>query len=171
MQPEATTRTENETGTDRHTTHNILKLLATLGATFVVATIASQFMPGPWYEQLTKPSWTPPNWVFGPVWTILYAAMAIAAWLVWKGRSLSEVTRPMALFAGQLLLNGLWSYLFFGRQMIGMAFINIVALWLLIILTMIVFWRFNKYAGILFVPYLLWVTYAATLNFGLMYLN
>jgi tryptophan-rich sensory protein len=155
---------------DRITRH-ILKLVATLGATFLVAAIASQFMPGEWYQQLTKPAWTPPNWVFGPVWTILYAAMAVAAWLVWRNRSIAEVSRPLALFAVQLVLNGLWSYLFFGRQMIGMAFIDIMALWLLIILTTVVFWRYNRYAGILFVPYVLWVTYAATLNFQLMRLN
>jgi len=162
------TATSDETNS--RTTH-ILKLLVTLALTFAVAGAASQFMPGDWYQNLTKPSWTPPNWVFGPVWTVLYAAMAVAAWLVWRHRSLRQVARPMALFAVQLLLNGLWSYIFFGRQMIGMAFIDIIALWLLIILTMIVFWRHHTIAGVLFVPYVLWVTYAATLNFQFMRLN
>ena len=121
-----------------------------------------------WYAGLNKPAWTPPGWVFGPVWTVLYLSMAMAAWLVWrKGNALV----PMTLFAAQLLLNGAWSWLFFGMQNPGLAFVEIVLLWAAILATTIVFWRRSPAAGILFVPYLAWVSFAAVLNFAIWRLN
>jgi len=125
-----------------------------------------------WYAALTKPSWNPPNWVFGPVWTILYLMMAIAAWLVWRRKgSVAAAAVPLALFAVQLLLNALWSYLFFGLHRPDLAFAEIVLLWAAILATMLAFRRAVPLAGWLLLPYLLWVTFAAFLNFTIWRLN
>jgi translocator protein len=121
-----------------------------------------------WYAWLTKPSWTPPSWLFGPVWSILYLSMAVAAWLVWrKGNALV----PLVLFAFQLAFNLAWSWLFFGLHSPGTACIDIVLLWAAIAATMIAFWRRSPVAGLLFVPYLAWVSFAAILNFAIWRLN
>jgi benzodiazapine receptor len=121
-----------------------------------------------WYKDLAKPSWTPPDWVFGPVWTLLYMAMAIAAWRVWQKQGLRE---PLALFGVQLLFNAAWSWLFFGLRMPGAACVDVVLLWAAIIATTTVFWRADLAAGVLFVPYLLWVTFAMALNFAIWRMN
>jgi benzodiazapine receptor len=123
----------------------------------------------PWYASLAKPAWTPPNWVFGPAWTILFALMAVAAWMVWRQSGFLSVA--MALFALQLLLNVAWSALFFGMKSPAAGMVEIVILWLAILATTIVFWRFNRVAGWLFVPYLAWVAYAASLNFAIWRMN
>ena len=123
----------------------------------------------PWYANLSKPSWTPPNWLFGPVWTILYIAMAIAAWLVWRKAGLTAV--PMQLFLLQLLLNVAWSAVFFRLRSPGPAFVEIVMLWLAILATMIEFWRAVPLAGLLLLPYLIWVSYATALNYSIWRLN
>ncbi len=121
-----------------------------------------------WYAALAKPSWTPPGWLFGPVWSALYLSMAIAAWLVWRKGNASV---PMILFAVQLAFNAAWSWLFFGLQSPGMAFIDIVLLWAAIVATMVVFWQRSPAAGLLFVPYLAWVSFAAVLNWAIWRLN
>ena len=123
----------------------------------------------PWYANLSKPSRTPPNWLFGPVWTILYIAMAIAAWLVWRKAGLTAV--PMQLFLLQLLLNVAWSAVFFRLRSPGPAFVEIVMLWLAILATMIEFWRAVPLAGLLLLPYLIWVSYATALNYSIWRLN
>lgn len=123
----------------------------------------------PWYADLRKPSWTPPNWLFGLVWTILFLAMAIAAWLVWRKVGLTAA--PMQLFLLQLLLNVAWSALFFGLRSPGLAFAEIVMLWVAILATSIEFWRAVPAAGWLFLPYLIWVSYATALNFSIWRLN
>ena len=123
----------------------------------------------PWYASLSKPRWTPPNWLFGPVWTILFLAMAIAAWLVWGKVGLTAV--PMRLFLLQLLLNIAWSILFFGLRSPGLAFTEIILLWLAILATSIEFWRVVPAAGWLLLPYLTWVSYAAALYFSIWRLN
>lgn len=123
----------------------------------------------PWYGSLTKPHWTPPSWLFGPVWTILYVVMAVAAWLVWRHSSLSAV--PMWLFLLQLLLNVAWSAVFFRFHAPGWAFVEIAVLWCAILLTTIAFGRTVLLAGWLMVPYLLWVSYAGALNFAIWRLN
>ena len=123
----------------------------------------------PWYEGLSKPRWNPPNWLFGPVWTILYLAMAIAAWLVWRKVGLAAA--PMQLFLLQLLLNVAWSGLFFRLRSPGLAFIEIVVLWFAILETTIEFWRAVPAAGWLLLPYLIWVGYATALNFSIWRLN
>lgn len=116
-----------------------------------------------WYAGLVKPSWTPPSWVFGPVWTALYLSMAVAAWLVWRQ---GNARVPMILFGIQLTFNALWSWLFFGLHNPGAGLIGIVLLWIAIVATTVVFWRRSRWAGILFLPYLVWVTFAAALNFA-----
>jgi len=123
----------------------------------------------PWYAGLNKPRWTPPNWLFGPVWTILYMAMAIAAWLVWGKVGLTAA--PMQLFLLQLLLNVTWSALFFRLRSPGLAFAEIVILWFAILATSIAFWRAVPVAGWLLLPYLIWVGYAAALNCSIWWLN
>jgi tryptophan-rich sensory protein len=124
-----------------------------------------------WYAALAKPNWNPPNWIFGPVWSVLYLCMAIAAWLVWRQGGLAGAATPLALFAVQLVLNLAWSWLFFGFQNPGLAFVDIVLLWAAIAATMVAFWSRSAIAGILFVPYLAWVSFAAILNFVVWRLN
>ncbi len=130
--------------------------------------IGSRFPPGEWYGSLAKPSFNPPGWVFGPVWTLLYILMGIAVWLVWKEQGFSTA---VYLFMAQLALNALWSYLFFGANKPGLAFLEIILLWVLILLTMILFWRVRTAAGVLFIPYLLWVSFASVLNYSLWRMN
>ena len=118
----------------------------------------------PWYSTLRKPHWTPPNWVFVPVWTALYLSMAVAAWLVWRQVGFSLGKLPLTLFVIQLALNVAWSGIFFGLRLVGVAFLEVVLLWLFILSTMIAFWSVSRMASWLMVPYLTWVTYAAALN-------
>jgi translocator protein len=121
-----------------------------------------------WYAGLAKPSWTPPGWIFGPVWSVLYLSMAVAAWLVWRR---GNTVAPMTLFGIQLVFNAAWSWLFFGLHNPGTALIDIVLLWMAIAATTVVLWRRSTLAGILFVPYLIWVSFAAVLNFAIWRLN
>jgi tryptophan-rich sensory protein len=139
--------------------------IAFLGSIFTTPSIPT------WYAELIKPLWTPPDWVFGPVWTALYLMMAIAAWLVWRRGGLAAASIPIALFMVQLGLNIAWSILFFGLHMPGLAFGEIVVLWFAILATLIVFWRSTPMAGYLLLPYLIWVAFAAVLNFELWQLN
>ena len=124
-----------------------------------------------WYATLAKPSWNPPNWIFGPVWSALHFCMAVAAWLVWRQGGFSGATLPLALFGVQLGLNVLWSCLFFGLQSPGLAFVDVLLLWAAIAATMVTLWQRSVIAGILFVPYLAWVTFASVLNFTIWRLN
>ncbi|HUS47839.1 MAG TPA: TspO/MBR family protein [Phycisphaerae bacterium] len=120
--------------------------------------------PGEWYQALAKPSFTPPGWVFGPVWTILYASMGVAAWMVWRKAGLAGGAIALTLFAVQLVFNGAWSVLFFGLHNVAAAFVDIVLLWLAIAATLVAFWRISTPAGALMLPYLAWVSFAAVLN-------
>ena len=124
-----------------------------------------------WYAGLAKPSWTPPSWIFGPVWSILYLSMAVAAWLVWRKSGLRGAATPMAFFAIQLALNAAWSWLFFGMHNPGAALLDILLLWMAIAATTVAFWRRSLLAGLLFVPYLAWVSFAAVLDFAIWRLN
>jgi benzodiazapine receptor len=155
----------------KNSSHTSLMLVVWVGLCFVVAFLASRYQPGIWYEGLIKPGWTPPNWVFAPVWSLLYLLMGIAAWLIWKQGGFAAAAWPLGFFLLQLILNGLWSWLFFGRHLIGAAMIDIGLLWVAILITMILFWNRQPAAGIMFLPYLLWVSYASTLNFALWRLN
>lgn len=124
-----------------------------------------------WYAQLAKPAWTPPSGVFGPVWTLLYLMMAVAAWLIWRQAGLVAARLPLGLFAVQLVLNSLWSILFFGLHSPGAAFVDIVLLWAAILATAVAFYRRSRWAGGLLVPYLLWVSFATALNFTIWRMN
>ena len=121
-----------------------------------------------WYPELAKPAWTPPNWVFGPVWTLLYPMLAVAGWLAWReGRSRGGTL----VYLLQLTLNAAWPFVFFGQQRIGWALLCIAALWLAILGTLVAFWRVSRGAAILLVPYLAWVGFAAALNAAIWWMN
>jgi len=124
-----------------------------------------------WYPGLLKPAGTPPAWVFGPVWSILYLLMAVAAWLVWRQRMNADVRLALALFAAQLILNGLWSFIFFGLRMPGAALVEIMALLVAIAMTVMRFAELSRLAFWLMTPYGAWVLYASYLNFGIWQLN
>lgn len=138
---------------------------------FAAAALGALFPPGEWYAGLRKPAWNPPNWIFGPVWTALYAMMAAAAWLVWRRGGFVAQRRPLALFLAQLVLNAAWTPLFFGLRRPALAFADILLLWLAIAATTLAFRRVQPLAAMLLVPYLGWVTFAAALNFALWRLN
>ena len=148
-----------------------LGLVGWLLACFAAAAMGGLFMPGEWFASLKKPSWNPPGWMFGPVWTTLYTMMAVAAWLVWKCGGLAAQRRPLTLFLVQLTLNAIWTPLFFGLHWPGPAFIEMVLLWLAIAGTIAAFWPINRLAAWLLAPYLAWVSFAAVLNFTLWRLN
>lgn len=125
-----------------------------------------------WYPTLVKPSFNPPAWVFGPVWTVLYIMMGVAAFVIWKtGLETDGVKLALTLFAVQLALNGLWSILFFGMRSPGLALVEIVLLWLAIVGTIWSFWRVEPLAGVLLLPYWAWVSFASVLNGSLWWLN
>lgn len=129
------------------------------------------FAPGEWYVALAKPAWTPPGWVFAPVWTFLYILMAVAAWLVSRSGEFRRRRLPLTLFGLQLVCNGLWSWLFFGLQRPGLALLDLVLLWLVLLPTTTLFRKTRPLAGYLMWPYLAWVTFAAALNFEIWRLN
>jgi tryptophan-rich sensory protein len=121
-----------------------------------------------WYPALAKPAWTPPEWVFGPVWTLLYPTMAVAGWLAWReGRS----RRGTLLYLLQLTLNAAWPWFFFGERRIGWALVCVVVLWFVILGTIVAFWRVSRGAAVLMLPYLGWVGFALALNAALWRMN
>lgn len=127
--------------------------------------------PGEWYRALSKPEWNPPNWIFGPVWTTLYLMMGIAAWRVWRRGGFAANARPLGLFLAQLVLNAAWTPIFFRFHLLGWALAEILLLWAFIAATIAAFFRRDKPAAYLLVPYLAWVSFASFLNFTLMRLN
>jgi benzodiazapine receptor len=135
------------------------------GAIFTSSSVNS------WYPTLRKPSWNPPSWLFGPVWTALYLLMAIAAWLVWRKRGFDAATGALGLFAFQLALNAVWSPLFFGMKSTLAGLLDIVPLWAAILATIVSFWKISPAAGALLLPYWLWVSFATALNFTLWRMN
>ena len=124
-----------------------------------------------WYAELAKPSWNPPSWLFGPVWSLLYVMMGVAAWRVWLHGGWPAQTRPLTAFVVQWGLNAIWTPLFFGWHQIGWALVDIVGLWLAIGLTIVLFFRVSRLAGLLLLPYWAWVTFATALNFTLWRMN
>ena len=150
---------------------NVIGLAGWLTVTFVAGWFGSRYMPGDWYTSLAKPSWNPPNAVFGPVWSVLYVLMGVAAWLVWRKAGFEVAGAVLGLFVGQLVLNALWSYLFFGLHRLDLAFLDIVVLWLAILAVVVLFWRVHRGASALMLPYLAWVGFASFLNFVLWRLN
>jgi tryptophan-rich sensory protein len=140
----------------------------TAGAIGGLAMTASSFE---WYRSLAKPSWNPPNWLFGPVWTLLYIAMAVSAWLVWQRRPTCDVRAALVLFGLQLLFNAAWTVLFFAMGSPIAGLVDIALLWCSLLATLVLFWRVTAPAGLLMLPYLVWVTFAAGLNLQIWRLN
>ena len=123
-----------------------------------------------WYESLQKPSFNPPNWIFGPVWTLLYVLMGISLFLIWKNNE-KDNKSAISIFIVQLILNVVWSCLFFGLHSPFLAFLEITILWFFILFTIYKFWRIDKISSLLLVPYILWVTFASFPNFYIWKLN
>ena len=144
-----------------------------LAISFVAAAIgaAASIQAGSFYTQLVRPEWAPPPGVFGPVWTVLYFVMGIAAWLVWRVGGFRAARTALTLFLVQLAVNALWSWLFFGWHQGALGFADILLLWVLLVATIVAFWRIKPLAGALLVPYLLWVSFAAVLNYSVWQLN
>lgn len=163
----------NTAGTNRQ--KSIASIILTLGGfialSFSPGITGWLFPPGPWYAALAKPSWNPPNWLFGPAWTFLYVSMGVAAFLIWRLPSSRARTTALSLFVGQLALNALWTPLFFGAHEIGLALAEIVLLDLSVAATLFAFWRVKRVAGAILVPYLAWVTFATALNASLLWLS
>jgi translocator protein len=122
---------------------------------------------GQWYGQLHQPPWSPPAWVFGPVWATLYTLMGLAAWLVWRQGGWAGAGPALTLFLVQLLLNAAWTPLFFGLHNLGAALVEVGVLWVAIVATLLFFWRHSTLAGVLLLPYLAWVGFAGLLNYDL----
>jgi tryptophan-rich sensory protein len=154
---------------------NVFRLLASVMVCQLAGVIGSIFTASSlegWYFLLEKPTFNPPSWVFFPVWTILYTLMGISLYLVWKqGIKEREVKTGVFLFGLQLGLNILWSLLFFGLKSPYYAFLEILILWAAILLTIIQFWKISKSASLLLIPYILWVSFAALLNYQIWVLN
>jgi benzodiazapine receptor len=144
----------------------ICQFAGVIGSVFTTPAIPT------WYATLIKPSFTPPNWIFSPVWISLYLLMGISVFLVWrKGIENPQVNLALRFFIVQLILNSLWSVLFFGLRSPFLGLVEIIILWIFILLTILYFFRVSKTAGILLWPYILWVSFAAVLNFSLWRLN
>lgn len=144
----------------------ISELAGIIGSVFTTPSIPT------WYAGLAKPALNPPAWVFGPVWTTLYFLMGIAAFLVWKkGLERKDVKIALSLFGGQLVLNTLWSIIFFGLHNPFWAFIEIIVLWLAILWTILAFYKISRPAACLLLPYILWVSFAGYLNYSIWVLN
>ena len=139
-------------------------LVAAVGA-------AASLQAETFYAELARPEWAPSGAVFGPVWSILYSMMAVAAWIVWRRREIRLARIGLVFFALQLVLNALWSWLFFGWRQGALSFLDIVVLWVLILVTLLFFWRIRPLAAWLLLPYLAWVTFAAALNWQIWQLN
>ncbi len=152
-----------------------ISLLVLLLLPFVAGGIGSFFtdpvIPN-WYENLNKPFFNPPNWIFGPVWTLLYLMMGVAAYLVWRKRKeVLNAKFSLVIFIVHLVFNASWSIAFFGMQNPGLAFGNIIILWGMILFLIIRFWKIDKVAAWLLVPYLFWVSFASLLNYAIWSLN
>ena len=153
----------------------LVRLIASILIVFIAGTIGSiatlSQIPT-WYAALVKPSWAPPNWLFGPVWTTLYILIGIALFLVWKeGINRKDVKLAISVFVVQLVLNVLWSVIFFGYNSLLGGLIVIIILWIAILANIIFFYRVSKSAGLLLVPYIVWVTIASYLNYSVYLLN
>jgi translocator protein len=145
-----------------------MTFLPFLVAVLAVSTTGALFRPGPWYTGLRKPVWTPPGWLFGPVWSVLYVMIAVAGWLVWERVGFGGL---LALWTVQLLINASWSWVMFGRRRIGMALATLCLLWLAVTAFIMAAWPISPTAALLFLPYLAWGTFAGALNFTIWRLN
>lgn len=148
----------------------IASLLLPLGVGGIAGMYTSEAVPG-WYASLNQPSFNPPNWVFGPVWTTLYIIMGISLFLIWKLPAGKERNQAILVFILQLFLNFCWSFFFFYFKMIGVALVDIIALWILIVVMLVSFYKIKPLAAYINIPYLLWVTFATVLNTSYFFLN
>jgi tryptophan-rich sensory protein len=146
-------------------------LVGWLALCYAAMGVGALFPADAWYAELRKPSWTPPNWVFPVVWPVLYTLMGVSAWLVWRWAGFGGAGAALGVFLAQLAVNAAWSYLFFGLHRADLGLIDIAALWLLIGATVAAFRRHSATAAWFLAPYLLWVSYAATLNAGILRMN
>jgi tryptophan-rich sensory protein len=149
----------------------IAGLVGFLIVAFLPATMGALFPPGDWYEELAKPDWRPPNWIFAPAWTLLYLTIGVAGWLIWQRVGFAGARLAFIVFFLQLILNAAWTPLFFGLHRPDLAFVEIVVLWLSILATIALFYPIVPAAGLLLLPYLAWVTFASALNFAIWRLN
>lgn len=160
--------------TDRTASTKWMALVVWIAVCFAAAGIGA-LMTSPalreWYPRLNKPAWTPPNGVFGPIWTLLYTSMGLAAWTVWLQRALRNAAPAISMFAVQLVLNVAWSGIFFGLRSPGAGLLAILALWCAIAATIVSFHRVVALAGWMLTPYLAWVSFALALNFEIWRLN
>lgn len=161
----------NEIPCPTPTSRPALVLVGWLALCFAAAVTAVFVSTAGWYAGLHKPSWNPQAWVFGPTWTLLYAMMAVAAWLVWRAGGWKTQRWALGWFLLQWILNTMWTPLFFGLHRVDLAFADIIALWLALAVTIGLFWRARKAAGALLIPYLAWVSFAAVLNFTIWQMN
>ncbi|WP_420391933.1 TspO/MBR family protein [Acuticoccus sp.] len=146
-------------------------LLAFVAVNFAAASTGGIFRPGTWYEELRKPSWTPPNWLFAPAWTVLYALIAYAGYLVWRSAAPGEATVPLIVYGVHLALNASWSAIFFGLKRVDLAFLELVVFWLSIVATIALFYQVRVEAALILLPYLAWVTFAGALNLAIWRMN
>jgi len=152
----------------------ILKLLASLALPLILGAIAGLYTADAipeWYKGLNRPSFSPPNWLFGPVWTILYILMGVSLFLIWKQGVSKERNIALFVFLLQLLLNFAWSFIFFYYNMIGLALIEIILLWIIILVMLVLFYKIKPMAAYLNIPYLLWVSFATILTAAYFILN
>lgn len=149
------------------TLESIIALGVFVLANFAAASSGAIFKPGEWYRTLSKPSWTPPDWLFGPAWTVLFIMIAVSGWLVWREAGLAGAAVPLAIYAVHLVLNAAWSALFFGMKRPDLAFFELCVFWLSIAATIAAFFPVSATAAYLLLPYLGWVTFAGALNFSL----
>ena len=148
----------------------LISILLPLSLGAIAGMFTSQSVPE-WYATLNRPSFNPPNWIFGPVWTTLYILMGISFFLIWKQEASKERNRAILFFMLQLLLNFAWSFIFFYFNMIGLALFEIILLWISIVLMLVVFYKIKPIASYINIPYLLWVTFATVLNASYYFLN
>ena len=153
------------------TCRSLAALVGWLLLTFCASATAVLVSTGGWYAGLTKPTWNPPGWIFGPVWTVLYALMAVAAWRVWLQGGWARQKNALGLFLLQWVLNALWTPLFFGLHRPGWALVEILVLLAAILATIQTFWRLDRPAGLLLLPYAAWVAFASVLNGAIWRLN
>ena len=151
--------------------HSLVSLIIWIVVCLGMGASGSFLTPGEWYAQINKPTWVPPNYIFGPVWTVLYIMMGVAAWLVWKQGGFSGTAPALTFFVIQLVLNAAWTWIFFGLYQPGLAFLEILVLWLAIVITIVAFWRVRPLAAGLLIPYLFWVSFASILNYSIWRLN
>ena len=147
--------------------YSLLMLIAFGGASFGAAATGAIFRPGEWYRGLDKPRWQPPDWLFAPVWTVLYAMIASSGWLVWRQKGVADAAVPLTAYAVQLILNAAWTPIFFGLRRPGLAAIEIAMVWGSIFATIWFFYPVSPAAAGLLVPYLVWVSFAAALNISI----